>query len=244
MPAPLRAVLFDLDGTLIENDMDVFITHFLRRFAPHLAHRVAPEKFVQSWLHALQFMLRNNDRALTNQQAFDLNFYPAVGALPEDLQPSIQAFYATSYRGLRSLVRPRPGTRETIQAMLDAGLSVVIATNPIFVHTAVAQRLEWAGVSDLSLALVTSSENMHAAKPSPQYYQEILDRVGCAPDESVMIGDDFINDIQPASRLGMHTYWVNLNTTTPPNFDPRARGELHHFYTWLVKAGLLVEGAR
>jgi len=238
---PLRAILFDLDGTLLENEMDVFITHYLRRFAPHLAHRVPPEQFVQAWLHALQFALRNTDPNLTNQEVFDLNFYPQVGALPEDLQPSIQAFYATSYRSLRSLVRPRPGARETIQAMLDAELTVVVATNPIFVREAVDQRLEWAGVSDLQFALVTSSENMHAAKPSQQYYQEILDRIECAPDECMMVGDDFVNDIQPANRLGMLTYWVNVSTTTPPNFDPRARGELHTFYSWLVASGLLKE---
>jgi HAD superfamily hydrolase (TIGR01662 family) len=234
-------VLFDLDGTLLENEMDVFITHFLRRFAPHLAHRVPPDRFVQAWLHALQFALRNADPNLTNQEVFDLNFYPQVGALPEDLRPSIQAFYATSYRSLRSLVRPRPGARETIQAMLDAGLRVVVATNPIFVQEAVAQRLEWAGVADLQLSLVTSSENMHAAKPNQQYYQEILDRIECAPDECLMVGDDFINDIQPANRLGLLTYWVNVSTTTPPNFDPRARGELHNFYSWLVASGLLKE---
>ena len=237
----LRAVLFDLDGTLIDNDMDVFITHFLRRFAPHLAHRVAPDRFVQSWLAALQVMLRNTDPTLTNQQVFDLNFYPRIGALRDDLLPIVQACYATSYRSLRSLVRPRPGARETIQAMMDAGLDVVVATNPIFPQVAIAQRLEWAGVSDLEFALVTSSENMHAAKPSLEYYQEIVDRIQRAPGECLMIGDDFINDIQPASRLGLRTYWVNLSTTTPPNFDPTARGQVHEFYKWLVTTGLLAD---
>lgn len=237
----LRAVLFDLDGTLLDNDMDVFITHFLRRFAPHIAHRVAPDRFVRSWMAALQVMLRNTDPYLTNQQVFDFNFYPRIGALRDDLLPIVQAFYATSYRSLRSLVRPRPGARETIQALLHAGLDVVVATNPIFPQVAIAQRLEWAGVSDLEFALVTSSENMHAAKPSLEYYQEIVDRIQRAPGECLMIGDDFINDIQPAARLGLRTYWVNLSTTTPPHFDPAARGQVHELYKWLVTTGLLAD---
>ena len=240
---PLRAVLFDLDGTLLDNDMDVFITHFLRRFAPHLAHRVPPEQFIQAWLHALQMMLRNTDPSLTNQQAFDAHFYPRLGVSRDEVWQSEKAFYATSYHGLRSLVKPRPGARETLQAMIDAGLTVVIATNPIFPQLAIEQRLEWTGVGDLPFALVTHAENMHAAKPNLHYYQEILNAIGRAPDECVMVGDDFINDIQPSARLGLRTYWVNLSTTTPPNFDPRARGELHHFYGWLVKSGLVKEDA-
>lgn len=236
---PLRAVLFDLDGTLLDNDMDAFITAFLRRFAPHVSHRVAPEASVQAWMAATQAMLRNTDPGLTNQDVFDLTFYPRIGALRDDLLPSIKAFYATSYRSLRSLTRTKPGARETVEAMLDAGLDAVIATNPIFPATAVQQRLEWAGVADLPFALVTSSENMHAAKPNPRYYHEILDSIRREPDECVMIGDDFINDIQPCLRLGVRTYWVDMTTTTPPSFDPSARGQLHQFYGWLVSAGLI-----
>ena len=235
----LRAILFDLDGTLLENDMDAFITAFLRRLMPHVAHRVAPETFVQAWMSATQMMLRNNDPSLTNQDVFDLGFYPHVGALRDELWPSIQAFYATSYHGLRGLTKPRPGARETIQAMLDAGLDVVIATNPIFPATAVQQRLDWADVGDLPYALVTSSENMHAAKPNLHYYRQILDAIGRAPGECLMVGDDFVNDVQPCARLGLRTYWVNISTTTPPNFDPGARGQLHQFYNWLVQTGLL-----
>ena len=103
--------------------------------------------------------------------------------------------------------------------------------------------LEWAGVADLPLALVTSSENMHAAKPSSQYYREILDHMRREPDECLMVGDDFVNDIQPCTRLGLRSYWVNLATTTPPNFDPLARGPLHQFYAWLVSNGLIADHA-
>jgi len=238
---PLRAVLFDLDGTLVDNDMDVFLTHYLRRFAPHLAPRVSPEKFVQAWMWALQHLLQNTDPSLTNQQVFDLHFYPRLDVLRDEVLPAVEAFYATSHRSLQSLVRPRPGTRETIEAMIDVGLIVIIATNPIFPRIAIEQRLEWAGVANLPFAFVTHSENMHAAKPSRQYYQEILDQIQCAPAECVMVGDDFVNDIQPASRLGMRTFWVNTSTTTPPNFDPAARGQVHQFYRWLVAVGLLKE---
>lgn len=237
----LRAVLFDLDGTLLQNDMDVFTTHFLRRLTPHLLHRVMPEHVVKSWQAALHIMANNTDPNLTNQQVFDLSFYPRIGVLREELEPLLDTFYTTSYPELSSLVRPQPGARETVEAMLDAELDVVVATNPIFPMTAVAQRLEWVDLMDLDFKLITSSENMHATKPNVEYYREIADLIEHKPSECLMIGDDYINDIRPATRLGMHTYWVNTTTTTPPNFDPKSRGQLHHFYTWLVQLGLLKE---
>lgn len=235
----IRAVLFDLDGTLLQNDMDVFITHFLRRLAPHLTQYASAEQVVKAWQSSMQSVMAHNDGGLTNQQVFDMQFYSRIGALQRDVQRLVDVFYATSYRSLRNLVRPQPGARETIQAMRDARLDIVIATNPIFPHTAIMQRLEWADLADLDFRLITSADNMHSTKPMVAYYQEILAALNYQPAECLMIGDDFINDIRPANRIGMRTYWVNTTTTTPPNFDPKSRGHLHQFYSWLVQMGLL-----
>lgn len=235
----LRAVLFDLDGTLLQNDMDVFITHFLRRLAPHLTQYASPEQVVKAWQASMQSVMGHSDAGLTNQQIFDMQFYPRIGALQREVQRFVDVFYATSHRSLRNLVRPQPGARETIQAMRDAHLDIVIATNPIFPLTAIEQRLEWADLTDLEFRLITSAENMHSTKPATAYYQEIISALNYEPAECLMIGDDFINDIRPANRVGMRTYWVNTTTTTPPNFDPKSRGHLHQFYTWLVQMGLL-----
>ena len=53
----------------------------------------------------------------------------------------------------------------------------------MFPHQAVEARLAWAGVpvTEYPYTLVTSYENMHAAKPHQAYYQEILAKIGCRP---------------------------------------------------------------
>jgi FMN phosphatase YigB (HAD superfamily) len=87
---------------------------------------------------------------------------------------------------------------------------VVIATNPIFPMSAIQQRLLWAGIpADIyDYSIVTAYENMHASKPQVAYYEEILEIIDVPPFESVMVGDNWENDMVPAGILGLRTYWI------------------------------------
>lgn len=65
-------------------------------------------------------------------------------------------------------------------------------------------------------ALVTHEGNMHAAKPTTAYYEEILAKIGRSAEETLMVGDDWKNDIEPAHALGMATYWIAAEETAVP----------------------------
>lgn len=56
--------------------------------------------------------------------------------------------------------------------------------------------------------LVVASAEEGFAKPDPSIFEIALERSGCKPEESIMIGDRIDNDILPAKALGMHTIWV------------------------------------
>jgi FMN phosphatase YigB (HAD superfamily) len=112
-----------------------------------------------------------------------------------------------------------PAAVELVRTAFSKGLQVVIATNPMFPLPAVETRLAWAGVpsSDFPYDLITTYENMHAVKPHLAYYQEILDKVGSKAENVLMVGDDWRRDIEPASTLGLFTYWIQLPGTKPPD---------------------------
>jgi len=190
---------------------------------------VPPEKFIAALLHATDAMVRNQDPAITNKQAFIADFFPQVGRTVEVMMPLFDAFYAKQFGKLRDLTRPNPCARTAIQSALDSGCDVVIATNPIFPETAIRQRMEWAGISDFPFKLVTSYEGMHAAKPTYRYYREILAHIGRIPGECIMVGDDWDNDIVPAMKCGLRVFWVNAATDSLKVLDPSARGSLAEF---------------
>lgn len=69
------------------------------------------------------------------------------------------------------------------------------------------QRLKEFGIRQYFDLIVSSAEE-GLEKPDPRIFLLALDRAGCRPEESYMIGDRLDNDIEPASGLGMNTIWV------------------------------------
>jgi HAD superfamily hydrolase (TIGR01509 family) len=46
------------------------------------------------------------------------------------------------------------------------------------------------------------------AKPAPEMFQRVCRAAGVQPQECVMVGDSYAEDIEPAAMLGMQTTWV------------------------------------
>jgi len=231
----IRAVLFDLDDTLLENNMDRFLKEYFSLLTPHVAHLVPPEKFTSALLHATYAMIQSDNPTITNQNAFIADFFPRVGLTAEKMMPLFDDFYAVQYGKLRSLTRPNPSAHAAIQAALDAGCDIIIATNPIFPETAIRQRMQWAGISDFPFKLITCYEVMHYAKPNSLYYREILQKIGRSPDECIMVGDDWVNDIVPAMKAKLQVFWVNTTTDSMNNLYTSARGTLAEFKGWFLR---------
>ncbi|MBR3862194.1 MAG: HAD hydrolase-like protein, partial [Clostridia bacterium] len=64
--------------------------------------------------------------------------------------------------------------------------------------------------------LYTTYENCTYCKPSEGYYREVLAKIGCAPSECLMVGNDVTDDMVPASAVGMQVflltdYLINKN---------------------------------
>ena len=216
-----KAILFDLDGTLIDNSMDTFLPAYFGALTKKLAHLVAPDKLITQLQSSTRAAVMNGDGSRTIAEAFAADFFPKLGVARETLMPLFDDFYATEYPRLRSLIQPMPAARAVIERALNRGFKVVIATMPVFPRTAIRQRMEWGDIDDLPYALVTDYETMHASKPRSAYYREIAAILDCAPGDCVMIGNEIENDIAPAKKIGMQTFWVTREVQTPAPADWR-----------------------
>ena len=196
----IQAILLDLDDTLLGNNTAEFMQRYFALLGEYARPMMDNDTFLPHLIQATQAAIRNTDPAHTNAEIFWANFE----TLTARLRPATQV---------------RPAAAHLVRAAFDRGLAVVIATNPLFPATAIEQRLAWAGVpvNEYPYALVTTYENMHAAKPQPAYYREILAAIDCPPARALMVGDDWKNDIAPAAAVGLYTYWIAPVDTVPPD---------------------------
>lgn len=225
----IKTVLFDLDDTLLGNDMDVFLPQYFALLDKYAARCLGVANFIPSVLKASELMTRNTDPALTNNEVFWQEIDKLVTLDRMESDRLFDDFYRGEFNQLQSITETVPGAVDIVHTCFRKGYKVVIATNPMFPRTAVEARLKWAGIpeSDFPYELVTTIENMHATKPHQEYYREILAGVDCAPSEALMVGDDWQRDIEPAAAVGLHTFWIQLPGKTPVDAAlPSAYGSL------------------
>jgi FMN phosphatase YigB (HAD superfamily) len=234
----LQAILFDLDDTLLGNDMETFVPGYFRILSQYAGDRFERNKFLQDLLLSTQAVMKDVDPTTTNWDVFWTNFAARAEHEVAELEPFFARFYEEEFGRLQAGTEFRPAAPELVAYCFDQGWQVVVATNPLFPRVAVEQRLEWAGVpaTKFPYNLVTTMENMHATKPHTAYYQEILTYLDCSPERAFMVGDSWENDIVPAVALGLGAWFIpTVALPEPPDTAVALAGwgPLDAFYDWL-----------
>ncbi len=231
-------LLIDLDDTLLSNDIEVFQKAYFKRLAEALQPWAPMDKFMPAMMAAIQAMLTKKTPALTMEEQFDRVFYPQIGTAKSALTEVINQFYAEIFPELRKYTAPRPEAIELVTSALDRGWQVVIATNPLFPRTAILQRLGWAGLSPdiFNFKWITSYEQSHFSKPHPAFYAEILGCLNWPSGPLAMIGNSLEDDILPAEKLGLPTYWLHEADSEAPARNALSQtGALENVLPWLEK---------
>ena len=218
----MRAVLFDLDGTLLDLDLRDFLRRYFAALeiasAPLLDDRPGAAAVFMTALQEAVGAMTELHPGRTNQDVFYDALLCSTGVDLHHHWPLFEAFYADVFPTLRDTARPAAGGREAVSTALELGLRVAIATNPIFPRAAVERRLEWAGLSDLRLPVITTYEDMSACKPHAEYYRQTAGLLDVSPHDCLMVGDDRALDL-PAADVGMRTYYVGP--------EPNAAADMH-----------------
>jgi HAD superfamily hydrolase (TIGR01509 family) len=180
--ASLRAVLLDVDGTLVDSN----------------------DAHTRAWVEAM----REQGYDVPYEKVRQLvgmggdNLLPSALGLSKDspdghaIDQRQRQIFKESYL---PAVRAFPGTRALLQRMLGDGLKLVIATSAR--PDELDPLLDRAGVADLVQAR-TSSADADQSKPSPDIVKAALQSSGYSPDQVVMIGDSPY-DVQAAGRAGV-----------------------------------------
>ncbi len=203
----ITTVLFDLDGTLLPMDQEIFVKAYFGGLCRRLAPRgYDPQGLVAAIWEGTAAMVKN-DGSVTNETRFWDSFRARFGdGVVEDL-PLFDAFYREDFDGVASVCGHNPSAKSTVSLLLSRGACVALATNPIFPAIATEKRIAWAGLSPSDFALYTTYENSRHCKPNPAYYEDVMRTLGVRPEECVMVGNDVEEDMI-AGTLGMRVFLV------------------------------------
>ncbi len=223
----IKAILFDLDNTLLDIDLDKFVPQYLKSLAQSVAHIIPPQKFIPKILKASK-AIEQNDGTITNEEVYEKTFFPIEGYSREDLQPYFEKYYEKEFQKLHQYARKKPEARQVMQIVFNKGYDVIIATTPLLPATAVEQRLEWADVLDFPYRLITTIENSYATKSLTHllYYEQILNKIGYPAQACLMVGDEDKDMI--AALLKIQTFLIKGKNVNFANHvpEPTYKGSL------------------
>ena len=118
----------------------------------------------------------------------------------------------------RQWIRIFPGAADFLTALRKKGLTTVLASNAQELYT--DKELE--GLKPF-LDRVFLSSRIGYKKPSPAFFEHILQCTGAAPAETVMIGNDSVCDIRGAAGVGIDGIYLDTGGTGGPgNADSTA----------------------
>lgn len=221
----IKTILFDLDGTLLPMDQEVFLKAYLGGLAQKLApHGYEPEMLTASIWKGTGAMVMN-DGSSTNEDVFWTVFSRLMGRDTRVDEPKFAEFYENEFQNVSKSCGFNPQAAEAIREIKDLGYRVALATNPLFPAIATRSRARWAGLNPDDFDLITTYETSRHCKPNPDYYRDILETLNLRPEECVMVGNDVGEDMI-AESLGMRVFLLTDCIINKDNRDiaPYPRG--------------------
>lgn len=116
-------------------------------------------------------------------------------------------------------IEATPGAREALRA-LHGRYTLAVATNArLSDERHVRKALAQVGL-DPYLAAVVTAHDVGKGKPDPGFFHAVLERVGCPPAGSAMVGDGYGTDIVGAKEAGLRAIWFNPACSPGPLVHP------------------------
>lgn len=200
-----KAILFDMDGTLLPMDQEKFVRAYFSELSKKLAPYGYDPKQVVEVVWKCSADMVNNDGAKTNEKVFWQAFAAIFGDKVNADKPIFDEFYQKEFHNVKASCGFNPEAGKLIKDLKNMGYTLVLASNPIFPAAAQKGRINWAGVDVNDFSYVTSYENSHFCKPNKYYYYEIAEKLGVNCEDCIMVGNDVGEDMI-AKDTGMEVF--------------------------------------
>lgn len=232
----IKAILFDLDGTLLPMDQDLFIKSYIGGLVKAAMPAGYDPKALAGAIQAGTYKMVKNTGDKTNEQVFWDYMSETYGKSVVDDLSLFDKFYRTDFQNIKEVCGVAPRVRELFDLIKSRGLRTALATNPLFPSIATESRIRWATLNADDFEFFTSYENSHYSKPNPKYYLEVTEKMSLTPEECLMVGND-VGDDMIAETLGMKVFLLTdcLINQTDKDISAYPRGNFDELIAFVEK---------
>ena len=224
----ITTVLFDLDGTLLPMDQDMFIKAYLGGLVKVAAPLGYDPSALAKSIMAGTYVMYKNDGSKTNEDAFWLYMESVFGKKIIEDKHIFDEYYRTDFQKVAEVCGNTPDANQVVKQVKGKGLRVTLATNPLFPRMATESRARWAGLDTEDFEIITTFEDYTHCKPNLDYYRDILANMGVEPEECLMVGND-VSDDMVARNVGLSVFLLTPCLINKDNLDVSSypSGDLH-----------------
>lgn len=236
-----RAVCFDLDGTLLPQEIDEFLGGYFHALGAKMVGKGVPADAFKYALGAGTKAMAAHDDTKTNEQVYWETFRSALLKVAGDeIFPMDEwlelftDFYENEFGAIGANVVPDQNMIDAVAELRAKGYPLMLTTMPLFPPQAVAWRLKWAGLDESQFERITTYENSTAAKPHLRYYAENLAAMDVSGSDVLMVGNNTVEDLA-FTKLGADAYIVTNHLLDPVDFDLATvkHGASDEFLAWV-----------
>lgn len=222
----IKHVFFDLDGTLLPMDQDLFIKIYFKELTKVFVKNGYDAKaFYSSLMRSIDLMIGNSSDVM-NEDIFWQCISEDLGKEVTELEDEIDIFYHSDFMNAKAACSCNPLIKKVVDTLKADGKQLIVATNPVFPAIASEIRMQWGGVYPDDFEYITTYTNSKRCKPNVEYYLFLAEKFGCDPSECLMVGNDVADDM-PARDAGWNVFLVtdclinrkNVDISIYPNGD-------------------------
>ncbi|MBI9012668.1 MAG: HAD family hydrolase [Clostridiales bacterium] len=226
----MKAILFDLDGTLLPMDIEKFIYLYGKSVSEAFYDFTEVDRIFPQVMHSVKDTVMNTEKKKNFDKFFD-HFEMHMPRAKEEYIKRFNEFYIEGFEKVKSATSSSAEIVEAVDILKSKGFKLIIATNPVFPMAANISRIRWAGLTIESFDYITSFEENHYCKPHLKFYKEVLEQNGLEAEDVLMVGNDVQEDLCIKS-LGAKTYLLEdhiINRKPDEPIDTDFRGTYHDF---------------
>lgn len=232
----IRALLFDVNGTLIDIETDEGLEEIYRAVGHFLMYQGIS---LHRWeVRDLYFQIMQEQREGSAEKFVEWdavevwreflhkNASDYTRSLPTEKREHLPLFLAELHRAIsRKRLRLYPQVQETLdQLRLDYRMAVVSDAQSAYA----VPELRAVGLAQYFDPIIVSGDYGYR-KPDVRLFQKALDALQVQPEQALFLGNDLYHDIFGAQQAGMKAIFVSYNQSNTPYQKIAPDYTIYHF---------------